>query len=255
MKRQAVIIVNPGESGKKGYLKGALKDADIWQEYLKSLSGGEWYSHEIETFINEDKSTVKNFLKQCEADYGFVAFSGHGFYGDISKLTFCKLDDGFLSEEELCFPKIDKQTISIDACREETSEEAMLKLLIKARMFAELGEERRTSTRKYFDSQIRSNSPGVIWLFGASKNEEAGEDEDGGDYTRSIIECGKEFSLDKKTRNDIFDVEDAILASEVYIKKFKPVRKITQTPCIKRGRRALNFPFAVNLYDKTLEFS
>ncbi len=250
MRRKAIIICAPGTKGQKGYLEGALADVQLWKEYLTSLAGGEWYSPEITTLINESKSVVMQHLNNCFADYAFIAFSGHGFVYAADGLTYCKLREGeFISERELSPKNVLKQTISIDACREVTSPaQFILEAFEKGERTAMIGERKRVTTRGIFDNYLIHCVAGVTWLFGADKNQEAGEDGSGGFYTQSIIEGGAGFSQMRGKGPDVLDVYDALLSSQRIITKHTRV----QNPTIKVGRRNIYFPFAVRLYYPSL---
>lgn len=249
MNRQAIIISAPGILNQKGYLEGALKDSQLWREYLMSLAGGEWYSNEIKIFTNESKSIIKSYIDNCSGDYAFVAFSGHGFVNSQNGLTYCKTrENEYMTEHELKPAKISKVTISLDTCREVTSPSALLETLVKSQERTLMGiSNKRIHTRAYFDTHVAKNLDGTIVLYGASENEEADENRNGGYYTQSIIKCGLNFAINKNSP-DILDVYDALLCSKINIKAFTA----TQTPKIAAGRRNSYFPFAIKEVNSTI---
>lgn len=116
MTRRALIIAAPGPA--TNFLNGVQFDLQNYQNFLLSPSGGGWQSEEVMWLRNPSKTQVIHHLKQMQADYTLVVFSGHGAMDKVSGRSFIEINaDG----ERLWVNKLStssaRQLIILDSCR------------------------------------------------------------------------------------------------------------------------------------------
>lgn len=64
MKRQALLIANPGESGASNYCEGVNRDCDSYPLFLKAPFGGAWYGNEIEILRRPSAAEVASRFRK-----------------------------------------------------------------------------------------------------------------------------------------------------------------------------------------------
>jgi hypothetical protein len=95
MTRKALLLANPGEKDGGAYCDGVNKDMSNYQSLLLAPIGGWWRAEEIQVLTRPTVSQVRAALNELrQADYGFVAFAGHGYYSARSESTILVLAKG-----------------------------------------------------------------------------------------------------------------------------------------------------------------
>ncbi len=120
MTRKAIIIGNNTGYNATTFLSGVNRDLNNYPRYLKNNVGGAWYDFEIEIIHNKGRQTIINAIRQCNTDYSFVVFSGHGFINQADGLTYICVDGNYICETELKTNSL-KQSLILDCCRTEES--------------------------------------------------------------------------------------------------------------------------------------
>lgn len=128
MKRKAIVIANAADD-----LPGIDTDLNNIQSFLKSTSGGAWYSEEISVYRNPSRSDMLKELIRIKGCYDFliVFFSGHG--GRTSTETVICLNDNneMLLESQLS--GLSTRQINIfDCCRTRISDVMLESALSKS---------------------------------------------------------------------------------------------------------------------------
>jgi hypothetical protein len=213
--RKAIIIGSPGGYRGLKFLKGVSVDLDNYYYYLTSKAGGQWYRNEVVLMRDPDSATVRQEIKSSNADYTFVAFSGHGFINTFTNTDYVCLRDKDFSVGELVSPA-DKQTIAVDACREyftQIPDDLLKGVMNESRLFS---AER--DTRGLFDAAIENMPKGILLVYSTQPNESAGDDEHkGGHFTYSFIKSGREW-WNNSSSSGILRIDAAVTAAERIIK-------------------------------------
>lgn len=241
MNRKALII-EASEVPRQDVLRGAKIDADSWRVWLKSNAGGGWFDSEIKVFNTPTIKEIENYVRYLSlCDYGFVAFSGHGYQSrELNEVKLC-LRDGNLPARGLEM-NASKCTIVIDACREvlsdaimESTQESEVRSL-----YAKAAQLR--NYRKEFEVLVDAAPAGVVWLFACDVSEAAGESsKTGGYFTQSLISAGKRASSDNVNGMRPLMINSAFQSAK---QRTMELNK-RQTPQIEAGRRITHFPFAI----------
>ena len=95
MKRQAIIIANPGEKGAANYCNGVNLDIENYKSFLQEPHGGLWEDNEIDVMFRKSSTEVRVAIGRLSSvDYGLVIFTGHGYYSTGNKSTIIELRKG-----------------------------------------------------------------------------------------------------------------------------------------------------------------
>jgi hypothetical protein len=234
--RRALLIGNSGGYRNLHLLNGVKIDLDNYRNFLTSKAGGQWYNHEITTLVDPDENTVLKAVQQSNADYSFIAFSGHGFINSYTASDYVCLKDKDLSTGKLVSPSA-KQTIVIDACREIITE--VPEDLTKVFSLNESRQFEGINTRELFDEAIQSMPSGVLVVYSTQPNESAGDDDyKGGHFTYSFIQAGRNW-WNAPNNKGILRIDIAVTEAEKIMKsKFIT----TQSPAMGGQVRRLTFP-------------
>ena len=186
MKRRALLI------GNSNGLAGVKPDISNYVKFLTSDYGGQWYESEIVIRINPTRKalleTIQN-LKNERPDFVFVVFSGHGAYQKTTILEINK-DEEFVYETELI--GIAKRQISIfDCCRNviqtqlsESQKSFAINVLIG----------NPSIIRPIYEDRIMKAIEQQNFLYACSINESALDTEEGGLYTKNLLDSAKPLS-------------------------------------------------------------
>jgi hypothetical protein len=246
VKRRALIIGNPGETGAQNYCEGVNHDLRNYSAFLVQPLGGAWETSEISVLLRPTVSQVKNALGEVKSgDYAIVIFAGHGHYSEARRSTILELRRGKEIDSMELRTGPSKQTLVLDCCR-KIAQEQVQKRLVEA-MDRKALVLNRGDCRKYYDIQIERCPTGIAVMWGCSVGETAGDDpQNGGYYSSGLLECAidwaKNSSVNPSTsvaRLSIVESHDTAVAS---------VRQRTggrQNPSMEKPRSEPYFPFAI----------
>lgn len=248
MKRHALIISNPGETGASNYCYGVKVDVKNYTDFLVSPLGGGWTRKEITIMDRPTRSDLYEHIKSIsDCDYTFIAFCGHGYYSASREDTILELKRGQEYNSLDLRMGSNKRTIILDCCRK--IERDIITDSIVAKSFSEdRGRILNLSEcRHYFDEKVLSCPKGVVVCHSCAMDETAGDSQSrGGYYSYSILnsaihwERGKNIDTAKKWSS--YSIVKAHSAALVGVKKMSGG---TQNPEIDKPRSEPYFPFAI----------
>jgi len=245
--RKALIIGAPDEK-----IPGVNVDVKQLREYLKSPIGGLWYETEITTLISPSANSIRvqlALLGLC--DYSLVFFGGHGFHSNERNRTILHINSSETLDSLELRAGAKKHSLILDCCRKAESERRLLKSATEAMVFDHARGKNLdpAQCRQFFDMAISECDSGLVVMNACSVNETAGENNtDGGYYTSSLIDSGKEWARKKLSTIDLFknystsSTQDCHNAAVVQVKLLSGGR---QTPSFESPRAEKKFPFAV----------
>lgn len=246
MKRQALIIANPGETGARNYCEGVNKDCNNYPTFLTEPFGGAWYTSEIEVLRRPSVSELRVALgKLKSADYGLVVFAGHAEYVASRRTTVLELRKGEEIDSMELRAGASKQTVILDCCRliapETRRTFAFTEALAKR---ASLGAD---ACRRQYENRITKCPPGLAVLWGCSIGQTAGDDPTrGGYYSFSLLEEAENWA--KNSNVDVsthFAILDVVVAHDLAAKGVQGVSGGRQTATMEKPRSDPYFPFAI----------
>lgn len=198
MRRYALLIEASKAKGQKE-IPGCVRDVERLSRWLRNTAGGAWEASEIKVLNNPSRSDI-NFAKLPLnlADFGFVAFSGHGWIKEsISGHRTQKIVLG--SGEDMDFnelkPTGPKSIMSCDACR-EVERPVRYQMSTKSAAILERFMERRSRAdyRAAYERAIDAALPGVFTMYSCSPDQYAGEDPlNGGLFTDVLLSVGERW--------------------------------------------------------------
>lgn len=252
MKRRAILIEAADLKGLTP-LPGAVEDLKNYQRHLCSIDGGRWFPSEIRQLIKPSKLELMEEIRKAEmeAEYLFIAFSGHGYTKansyvfpspTIKQLTMLCLND----TDEISLAEINptiKNLIIADSCRNvEQVEKVFASFSGSITDYIGIGHEHELRARLVFDVAVRLAEAGQIIAYSFGINEGAGEDKNRGGYlSAAMIECGKKMAVSGFQR--------AISTKEIFDRAVRVVKtqSAQQNPLYVPGHRLRDFPFAVKI--------
>ncbi len=246
MKRQALLIANPGEIGAPNYCEGVNRDCESYPPFLKAPFGGSWYESEIEILRKPSTSQVRLALSKVKtADYGLVIFTGHAYYMQSKKTTMLELRRGEEIDSMELRTGAQKQSVILDCCRVIAVER------VRKAIFAEAMQKRADMSlnecRKYYDKRIADCPSGLTVLWACAIGETAGDDKaNGGYYSDSLLDAAETWAMsstiDTSRNVDILDVVVAHGKASSLVYRLSGGR---QNPNIEKPRSNPYFPFAI----------
>lgn len=251
MKRRAILIEAANLKGQNP-LPGAEVDVKNYTKYLCSLQGGYWHPSEITPLSKPSKQSLISAIRKAEleAEYLFLAFSGHGYTKRANPSTFPAPTEKQLTmlcindSEEISIAEINptiKNLIIADSCR-------TIEIIEKAVSFTEALQASQRFinieqiSRSIFDQAVINAEAGQIIAYSCGINESAGEDKNrGGYFSAAMMECGLNLAASGSQR--------AVSAMETFelAKKVVKNQAAQQNPEYSAGRRIRHFPFAVKI--------
>ena len=250
--RRALLISNPGEKGAENYCKGVYVDVKNFTQFLSSSEGGAWdISTEIKHLDRPSVSIVRLWLAlYSTADYSLVIFSGHGWYSSEHKDRILELrkDEQIVSNELIKGAR--KRTLILDCCQLVHAESTK----IKTAQFEALANRylmrtaSRENCRKLFDDGIQRAPLGIVRMTSCSIGETATDDDErGGRYSGSLIECLNDWSQAQARKRSLDG--DALMSvvetHECAAAKTRSLSEGQQNPTIEKPRSGPYFPMAV----------
>lgn len=254
MVRKAIIIGNNTGKGAPNYLGGVNHDLINYQAYLKSRAGGEWYQtiqfSEIDVAYNLNRNEILQKIRNCNADYSFVVFTGHGFVNSKDGLTYVCVNDNYISEDELmtsCY----KRTLILDCCREKTTMSEGYSGLSGVQNKATISELNKLASqgfsvvdsRKKFDKALSESSYGAFTGYSCLIDQFSGDNpSSGGLFSTELMKTGYRFALRPNLYSEVLPIKNAV-DQVVTTFKSNPLTK-EQTPTFKTSIQ-LTAPFAI----------
>lgn len=245
------MILNDG--GRGNYLPGVETDARNYLEFFHLPEGGLWRDDEIHTFRNNCTSMILNsyILQQRHErlQYVVIVFCGHG-YADRN-MTFFELSPGHdASLQQMREMVRETRCLMIaDSCRVTVLAEGGR--IPAVRMFSEDNSEEayRNECFRLYDESFRGLFRGHFTIgMAASIGQSAGEDENGGYYSKMLLTKARDMITTKKvSRHNTQNYEPIAkfpLVHSLVRDSFARYTQITQIPDI-QAPRGLQAPFVV----------
>ena len=249
--RKALLISNPGEPGKPNYCKGVYVDIRNYERLLKSPIGGAWDPKEIQILDQPSADLVRLCVASLSAyDYGFIMFTGHGWYSSTDKDRVLELSKGQNIHASDLYSATRRRTVVLDCCQRVYNEPKMLKEARAVEMLNASAARHRDpnpeACRKLFLKGVEAAASLVVTT-SCSINEFSGDDDErGGRYNASLIEAAQDWA-NAQAQNE-WVVEDAFSIVDAHDPATKETIKLsggTQNPTIAKPKTGRYFPFAV----------
>lgn len=249
MKRQALIISNPGEIGGENYCRGVLKDVENYRSFLRSAIGGAWKDTEIAEMPRPSAVDVELKVKALSAfDYVLIVFSGHGWHSTTLDSTVLTLRTGQeIASADLRLAAT-SQTIILDCCRvkhaglPEVRKRALDEMLAKS-----ASRFNREDCRRYYDKRIGECEGKLVVMYSCGADQTAADDDQrGGVYSYSLLEACNDFA--EKSTVDIsrgYEICSVVQAHEAAGTRVKLNSGSRQTPQIEKPRTSPYFPLCI----------
>lgn len=248
MIRKAILIGNNTGYKASTFLKGVTKDLENYRNYLVGGIGGGWVQREIDILHNKSKRDILSAIKSCYADYSFVVFSGHGFVNSRDGLTYICVEDGFISEDELN-TYLDKQTLILDCCREESTVSNFIgdtgEYFEKAERTAIAGVRQIVNARAKFDNALAVSNQGRFTGYACLTDQLSGDNPtSGGVFSSALLRAGLNFGSKNSDRYTWLAIKAAMEHASSLISS-NPFS--TQQPeyLMVPGNMSITYPFAL----------
>ena len=247
MKRIALLISNPGETGDEDYANGVYRDIQNYTAFLQEPIGGYWEENAIYHLDRPTKSKLAKYLSAIsEYDYSLIIFTGHGGYDIEKDTTILQLQQGHDIDSNMLHGITKRETLIIDACRVFPTEKSLSESFSRiARANPPMDP---TRCLELYNQRIGRCLPATVTMFSCSIGETVDDDDNiGGLYSHHLIRCARRWALDKAP--DITDETGYILsvvaAHKLSAEKVVPESAGDQNPRIRKPRTEPYFPFAV----------
>lgn len=245
--RRALIIGNNTGHEAPTFLHGVNVDLDNYRNYLQSDIGGSWLPGEIRILQNKSRAEILAAVRQCQADYTFVVFTGHGYVWSNDNSTYACVSDNNVCEHELdtrCY----RRTLIMDCCREITT-------LSEGRHFNAVGDvsyfdksegigRRISNSRIKFNNALTQSRMGHFTGYACEVDELSGDNPNsGGLFSSALIRAGLRFGSVDNSRGDWLPILPALrMAAKELTSDFS-----TQNPSYSTNipDHFLTHPFAV----------
>ena len=246
MKRQALIIGNPGKPGAENYCKGVERDLVNYPAFLESALGGTWHDSEIITLKRPTLEVARAGIRLlAAAEYSFAVFCGHGCTDGRTGALMLELKEGHELHEHELRTGAERHTVIYDCCRRIArpvlTEDRMMKAVLAR------ADASPRDSRAYFDRAVGECARGQVAMYACSIGEAAGDDERaGGYYSSSLIVGAKSWSesgdFDTQKSAYRYSVVKAHNSAEETV---KARTSNEQNPHINKPRSDPYFPFAI----------
>jgi hypothetical protein len=250
--RRALLISNPGELGHVNYCKGVYVDTRNYERLLTSPIGGAWDPKEIQTFDQPTAELVQLLVAGLsDYDYGFIMFTGHGWYSSTDKEHVLELRRGENIYASDLLTGAKRRTLILDCCQRVYNEPRLIKEARAAEMVNARAASRREpnpdACRRLFLRDVEAAPASIVRTSSCSMNElSTDDDERGGRYNASLIEAAQDWA-NKQAQNP-WVIEDALSIVAAHDPAARETIKFsggTQNPTITKPRSEPYFPFAV----------
>ena len=246
MKRRALIIGNPGETGAENYCEGVNRDLENYPRFLQTAYGGVWNKHDIEILKRPRVQAVRDAIaKVRDADYSLVVFTGHGYHLQPRDSTILELK----KDEEIDSAELRrgaaKQTLVLDCCRKVYRQVTIAERAIFKAMAAPTLHPQHC--RYYYNKQIEECFPGLIVINSCTVGQTAGDASDkGGWYSYSFIQGAEAWVENNSINTDKeYDVMSVVSAHGEACRRVSNLSGGRQDPQIEKPRSEKYFPFCI----------
>jgi hypothetical protein len=240
MTRNVFIIASPLSPAQTPFYNGVKRDSDNFYNYFRSPMGGAFHPNEIHVLENPDWSSLVVKMLLNRADYSIVVFSGHGYAGVPSYLTKLQISEN-KTVSVLDIAKVNpasKQLFIVDACRNFFSEDADVFMRDPVLGLDFPSDLDAIAARTAFEKSVRKAKNGLQIIYSCSQNEFSKRSENGGYFSKSLLESVKDWAVNCAVGNVLLGVGAHKMATN-YLRGFTN----KQTPQIEFNSGA-NFPFA-----------
>ena len=235
MQRRAILI----DSGDRD-IPGTKADILRYKSFLTSPQGGAWYGDEISTLERPTWDSLRRKLDETsQADYLFIAFSGHGYYpeGETEpEETRLVLNDKQYIQTKSLDSSASRVFVIADSCRDIMP----LQDSYEVRKMASFAADNRDRCRLLFSQAMMETATGRILALSCSMNESAQESQSGGYFSKAFIDAAESWA--QKRQRGSFSVKEAFESASFSVRYSTSGR---QNPEFNAGRRMTYFPIAV----------
>jgi hypothetical protein len=205
MKRQALIITNPGNpEDKDDYCAGVERDAANYRRFLLSPAGGAWEEAELAHLRKPDIFAVQRAvgkLTSSGCEYALVIFSGLGSFSKRLNSTILHLREGHsIDSSELRLRGVG-QTLIIDSCRKVPAERPLLSEAAPDLLKSMAGLS-RAECRRCYDAEIAKCGRELIVMRSCSNGEYSYDSPVGGYYSSSLMEAATGWAVNVREGPD-----------------------------------------------------
>jgi hypothetical protein len=190
MRRIALLISNTNG------LEGTKADVGKFSRFLMSLQGGAWEDSEIVCCPDPSRDELLNGLKmirEADADYVVVMFSGHGGYRHETILEINSDEEIITVSDLLCLAP--RQLSIFDCCRVMEESRLQKSLLSEGEvMFSSGRVSIRTIVRKKYNERILQSMHQQAVLYACSVDECSYDSKNGAVYIDKLIEVADNAS-------------------------------------------------------------
>lgn len=249
----ALLISNPGETGKENYCKGVYADIKNYHRLLTSSEGGAWEDGEIKYLDRPTAKAVRECLSSFSVnDYVLIVFTGHGWYSapDRDRILELRKGENIASNELLLGTR--KRTVILDSCQKVMQESLKDKVARESFLAANAAEARRTpnreACRRLFLESIQAAPEGAVRLTSCAIDEVSTDDDTrGGRYNGSLIECADDWIALQAKKQIFADSEmfSVVAAHECAAERTRKLSGGKQNPSIEKPKTGPYFPFVV----------
>lgn len=199
MKRQLLLISNPGNPNDSNFVKTTEEAIDRWEGFFRSPIGGYWQNGEIVRYgVNNpiDTDTFRRLLiplNTIQCDYSVIVFCGHGACTQDDKDAVqlpipSQYNNNLLAVDELINPGLPsvRRTVILDACRSlipYTSTQ-----LFEQRVYSSVYKIDGIECSNYYNSLVLQASPHVEVLYSTSEHHKAYGSMTGSKYADAMSE-------------------------------------------------------------------
>ncbi len=245
MSRRAVIFGYPGEPDQQNYCPGVELDIENYHQFLLSPNGGWWNEEEIEVLgIGPSLTSVRTAVEKLKTvDYGFVIFSGHGYYVKSRDTTVLEVRKNVELDAVELNTGSPKQTLLLDCCRVLIREVTLAEQFAKSAAAASIVNGVRC--RQEYDRRIGSCPKGRVVMYACNIDETAVDTGRGGRYSLSVLSGARDWARTNSSNPGILSVVEAhALAYREVVRRSGG----SQTPQIEKPRSEPYYPFAVDAW-------
>ena len=251
MKRRLFLIINDG--GIRNYLPNVKTDKENYLRFFHSPEGGAWEENEIEISENNfDFSRFENHIHFQEYsgdpyDFLLIVFCGHGFSQDGERYIEIRPDETFVSLTQIKTVCSQTRTLFIsDSCLATLGNLNEVRGINGVHRFST--DEYRQICQLIYNTGIMLTPNNTFTAgFAVSIGEKAGENENGGIYSQTLLEEAREVIEELKT-NPVYANDNYASFSFVHYRTAQKVVRITngdQHPSIELKRSRYLLPFVV----------
>jgi hypothetical protein len=196
MKRRALIISSFTDPLATNFNAGVIKDGRNFVRFLISSNGGAWKpKEEVVALQNPSVRELAHWLSFLDgADMAQVYYSGHGFRDRASGLDYIHINGQQVFRVNALFRNASRQIITTDTCRSYSSFSNFSEGLGDVST-AELDFTDQVFARNMYAELVKKAPYGKLLINSSSPGEKSYCDNEGGDFTLSLLKAARNFQL------------------------------------------------------------